>query len=54
MKGSFLTVDYEGSLGNGYVFDSSFIRGEPFSFTLGRRQVIEGWERGLGGKYLYT
>ena len=30
-------------------FDSSYERGEPFSFTLGKGTVIEGWEKGLIG-----
>ena len=38
-------VDYEGSLINGKVFDSSYKRGQPVSFKL--NQVIKGWGRAL-------
>ena len=34
-------VDYEGSLIDGTVFDSSYERGQPAVFTLGT--VVEGW-----------
>lgn len=34
-------VDYEGTLTDGAVFDSSFERGAPAVFTLGT--VVEGW-----------
>lgn len=40
-----VTVDYEGTLLNGEVFDSSFKRGEPAKFKL--NQVIKGWQLGL-------
>ncbi|WP_298771980.1 FKBP-type peptidyl-prolyl cis-trans isomerase [uncultured Shewanella sp.] len=40
-----VTVNYEGRLINGDVFDSSFERGEPISFPLNR--VIKGWTEGL-------
>ncbi len=43
-----VTVDYYGVLKeNGVMFDNSFSRGQPFSFTLGRGQVIPGWDQGL-------
>ncbi len=33
----------------GNKFDSSMIRGIPFVFTLGKRQVIVGWDKGVVG-----
>lgn len=38
-------VDYEGTLLDGTVFDSSIERGEPVSFKV--NQVIEGWQEAL-------
>lgn len=48
-EGDTVTVDYKGTLENGDVFDSSYDRGEPFSFTIGEGSVIEGWEKGVSG-----
>ena len=41
--GDKLTVEYEGRLTDGTVFDSSSSHGQPFSFTVGVGQVIKGW-----------
>lgn len=38
-------VNYEGTLPDGTVFDSSYERGEPISFQVG--QVIPGWQEAL-------
>jgi len=38
-------VHYEGRLIDGTLFDSSYARGEPVTFPLGR--VIQGWREGL-------
>ena len=42
-------VHYEGKLTDGTVFDASRPRGQPFSFTLGKGQVIKGWDLGVEG-----
>ncbi len=47
--GNNVTVNYLGTLLNGTKFDSSYDRGQPFSFLLGGRQVIPGWDEGLLG-----
>lgn len=47
--GDTLTVHYIGRTSEGFEFDNSHRRGEPFTFTLGENRVIEGWETGLVG-----
>ncbi|MBI2452883.1 MAG: FKBP-type peptidyl-prolyl cis-trans isomerase [Parcubacteria group bacterium] len=47
--GNTVSVQYRGTLLNGIQFDSSYDRGEPFSFTIGQGQVIRGWEQGIPG-----
>jgi FKBP-type peptidyl-prolyl cis-trans isomerase len=51
MAGQILSVNYTGKLLNGQVFDSntdpSFKHPEPFNLTVGRGQVIKGWDEGL-------
>lgn len=45
-----VTVNYKGWLDDGTVFDSSFRPGrEPFTFNLGRGEVIKGWDEGVQG-----
>lgn len=44
-KNDVVTVDYEGKLVNGQVFDSSYKRGQPASFPVGG--VIPGWTEAL-------
>lgn len=46
-KGKTVSVHYKGSLTNGDVFDSSYKRKQPIEFSLGRGQVIEGWDEGI-------
>ena len=44
-----IQVHYTGKLQDGTKFDSSYDRGQPFSFQIGLREVIKGWEIGLMG-----
>ena len=57
--GQTVIVHYTGWLTNGTKFDSSVDRGQPFTFPIGQRRVIKGWDEGvmtmkIGGKRKLT
>ena len=45
--GKQVTVHYTGWLTNGKRFDSSVVKKRPFTFEIGRRRVIRGWDEGV-------
>jgi FK506-binding protein 1 len=46
--GDCVSVHYRGMLKRGGMeFDSSIKRGEPFPFTVGKNQVIKGWDKAI-------
>lgn len=54
-QGQDVTVHYTGTLENGTKFDSSVDKGQPYTFKIGTRAVIQGWDEGVmtmkvGGK----
>src|SRR5436190_23127972 len=53
VKGATVEVHYTGWLyvdgKRGKKFDSSVDRGKPFSFPLGEKRVIAGWDEGVAG-----
>ena len=46
-KGKRVTVHYTGWLTNGKRFDSSVAKQKPFTFEIGKRRVIKGWDEGV-------
>ncbi|HEX4009040.1 MAG TPA: FKBP-type peptidyl-prolyl cis-trans isomerase [Solirubrobacteraceae bacterium] len=50
LSGTVVEVHYVGvSWNNGRQFDASWDRGQTFKFTLGKGQVIPGWDQGVQG-----
>ncbi len=47
--GDTVEVNYVGTLEDGTKFDSSKDHGKTFTFTVGRGEVIQGWDEGLLG-----
>lgn len=47
--GDTITVNYQGNLLDGTIFDSSWNRNEPFTTSIGIGQVIAGWDQGMVG-----
>ncbi|EGC48688.1 FK506-binding protein [Histoplasma capsulatum var. duboisii H88] len=46
--GDVLSMHYRGTLASdGSQFDASYDRGQPLVFTVGKGQVIAGWDQGL-------
>lgn len=46
-NGKLAIVHYTGKLSDWTTFDSSRSRGKPFSFVVGNRSVILGWDKGV-------
>ena len=47
--GQTVSVHYRGSLPNGTEFDANQPGDDPLTFTLGRQEVIAGWDEGVAG-----
>ena len=50
-EGHIVVVNYKGTFADGKVFDSTEGK-QPFEFTLGRGQVIKGWDEGVASMHV--
>jgi len=50
-KGDTVRMRYIGKLQNGHVFDKN-VSGKPFTFNLGKGEVIKGWDEGIVGMHV--
>ena len=48
-QGQLVSVYYTGYLEDGTKFDSSYDKGRPFQFRVGKQTVITGWDAVVGG-----
>ncbi|MBN1377125.1 peptidylprolyl isomerase [Candidatus Woesearchaeota archaeon] len=46
-KGDIVNIEYEGSLEDGTVFDSTEKHGKPLEFEIGSKKVIKGFEEAV-------
>ena len=51
-KGDKISIEYEGSLNDGTVFDNSKSHNKPFQFIVGSGQVIPGFDKAVVGMKL--
>ena len=49
--GDHISIDYRGTLDSfdGFVFDSSYQRNQPFNVQIGVGKVVKGWDQGIVG-----
>jgi len=50
-KGNTVSMRYIGKLQSGKIFDSN-TKGKPFTFHLGKGEVIKGWDEGIVGMHV--